>query len=350
MTPFRLFTWNLYFVLQTAGRRAPRSESWGAPTPSSKTGPGRSACSKGVATCAEARWCRRAGLSRLHTASPGGCRSARTFQRGSGLVWSAPLAHRSVFVSSSGPRSSKKELTRWRVMSGRTYMSTLGGSQVDRIIRNGEYDPEKNDYDIALMRLSSPITVGGKSLSPRPLKQRGRLVLLPFGNCFKKTSRIQSNKYICCPRASVSQRPVCLSPKGFDLPAGSTMAVSGWGYLEENGERASTPPLSQRSLLELKRDISVLRLCFSFVAEGLGPFGGPGPMFQPHDVRQLYHATDDLRWFPPGGGGCLPGTEAPRYDPAIKPHPKSTRSCFCRGTAGVLWCTLNLLGGIWWVW
>lgn len=30
-------------------------------------------------------------------------------------------------------------------------------------------------------------------------------------------------------------------------------------------------------------------------------------MFQPHHVRKLHHATDDLRWFPPGGSGCLPG-------------------------------------------
>lgn len=40
-------------------------------------------------------------------------------------------------------------------------MSTLGGSYVDRIIMNGNYDAAQNDYDIALMRLSSPITVGG---------------------------------------------------------------------------------------------------------------------------------------------------------------------------------------------
>lgn len=48
-------------------------------------------------------------------------------------------------------------------------MGTLGGSYVDRIILNGEYDPERNDYDIALMRLSSPITVGGKR-SQHPLE------------------------------------------------------------------------------------------------------------------------------------------------------------------------------------
>lgn len=47
-------------------------------------------------------------------------------------------------------------------MSGLTYMSTLGGAYVDRIILNEDYDPGRNDYDIALMRLSSPISVGGQ--------------------------------------------------------------------------------------------------------------------------------------------------------------------------------------------
>lgn len=73
-----------------------------------------------------------------------------------------------------GPCSSKKELSRWRVVSGQTYMGTLGGSYVDRIILNGEYDPERNDYDIALMRLSSPVTVGGKR-SQHPLHQPASL-------------------------------------------------------------------------------------------------------------------------------------------------------------------------------
>lgn len=66
-----------------------------------------------------------------------------------------------------GPCSSKKELSRWRVVSGRTTMGTMGGSYVDRIVVNGEYNSARNDYDIALMRLSSPITVGGKSSSQR---------------------------------------------------------------------------------------------------------------------------------------------------------------------------------------
>lgn len=48
------------------------------------------------------------------------------------------------------------------MVSGRTYMGTLGGSSVDRIVVNGDYDPARNDYDVALMRLSSPLRVGGQ--------------------------------------------------------------------------------------------------------------------------------------------------------------------------------------------
>ena len=69
--------------------------------------------------------------------------------------------HTHASSSLHGSCSSKKELTRWRVVSGRTYMASLGGSYVDRVIVNGDYDPGRNDYDIALMRLSSPIKVGG---------------------------------------------------------------------------------------------------------------------------------------------------------------------------------------------
>ncbi|KAM9733549.1 transmembrane protease serine 4a isoform 1-T1 [Menidia menidia] len=88
---------------------------------------------------------------------------------------------------------SNRALTRWRVVSGRTFISPIGGSYVDRVVLNGDYDAEKNDYDIALMRLSSPIRVG------------------------------------------VSQKPICLPPQPFGLSAGASMVVTGWGYLEENG-------------------------------------------------------------------------------------------------------------------
>lgn len=104
--------------------------------------------------------------------------------------------------------SSKKELSRWRVVSGRTYMSTLGGSYVDRVILNGDYDPAQNDYDIAMMRLSSPITVG-----------EGR-------------------------------KPVCLPPKAFGLVAGDMMTVTGWGYLEEDGKVSPSLQKAQIPLID----------------------------------------------------------------------------------------------------
>lgn len=42
-------------------------------------------------------------------------------------------------------------------------MGTIGGSSVEKIIVHGNYDGKRNDYDIAMMKLSSPITVSGKS-------------------------------------------------------------------------------------------------------------------------------------------------------------------------------------------
>ncbi|KAG7268888.1 hypothetical protein CRUP_032995 [Coryphaenoides rupestris] len=81
---------------------------------------------------------------------------------------------------------------RWRVVSGKTYMGSLGGSYVDRIILHGLYG--QNDYDIAMIRLSSPITVGD------------------------------------------TRRPVCLPPKDLGLTAGVNMVVTGWGYLQEKAK------------------------------------------------------------------------------------------------------------------
>lgn len=97
-------------------------------------------------------------------------------------------------------------------------MGTVGGSQVDRIIINGEYNPEQNDYDIAMMRLSSPITVGGKSLSPYTKTKKGVRYFCPLvvellnNRFFKKTLKENNlstsiNLLSLCfsePKASVS--------------------------------------------------------------------------------------------------------------------------------------------------
>ncbi|XP_034025161.1 transmembrane protease serine 4a isoform X2 [Thalassophryne amazonica] len=104
----------------------------------------------------------------------------------------------------------KKELSRWRVVSGQTHMSLLGGSYVDRIIMNGDYSPATNDYDIAMMRLASPITIGEGS------------------------------------------KPVCLPPSAFGLTPGISMVVTGWGYLEERGQVSST--LQKASIPLIDRD------------------------------------------------------------------------------------------------
>lgn len=105
---------------------------------------------------------------------------------------------------------SKKEVSRWRVVSGSTYMGTIGGSYVEKIVVHGKYDDKRNDYDIAVMKLSSPITV------------------------------------------SDVRRPVCLPPTSLGMKGGDPLVVTGWGYLEEKGNvspklQKATVPLIDRS-------------------------------------------------------------------------------------------------------
>uniref|UniRef100_A0A3Q3GKR4 Transmembrane serine protease 4a n=1 Tax=Labrus bergylta TaxID=56723 RepID=A0A3Q3GKR4_9LABR len=73
-----------------------------------------------------------------------------------------------------------KELSGWKVVSGRTHLGTLGGSTVDRIVLNGDYDTARNDYDIAMMRLSSPISMGG---NVSPTLQKASIPLIDQAKC-----------------------------------------------------------------------------------------------------------------------------------------------------------------------
>ncbi|XP_043976577.1 transmembrane protease serine 4a isoform X2 [Gambusia affinis] len=139
--------------------------------------------------------------------------------------------------------SSNKEVSRWTVMSGETYMTTLGGSSVDKIIIHNKYDEARNDYDLAMMRLSSPISLGDK------------------------------------------RKPVCLPPKDLLLPDKAPVVVSGWGLLRENGktstilQKADIEVIDRKTCSNIYGSISQRMICAGNLKGGVdscqGDSGGP---------------------------------------------------------------------------
>ncbi|XP_067221139.1 transmembrane protease serine 4a isoform X1 [Chanodichthys erythropterus] len=100
----------------------------------------------------------------------------------------------------------KKALIRWTVVTGNTYLGSSGASSVDKVIVNKDYKPSQNDYDIAMIRLKSPITVGE------------------------------------------SRRPVCLPPQDLGLAGGDNVVVTGWGHTLEKGNLS---PKLQKAQIQL---------------------------------------------------------------------------------------------------
>lgn len=175
-----------------------------------------------------------------------------------------------------------------------------------------------------------------------------------------------------------SRKPVCLPPKGFGPPAGSTMTVTGWGYLEENGEKPSTPSviITQRPHLKKTNNSNIASLLSGKVSPSLQKASVPlidrakcssptvyGSTITPRmicagflegkvDACQVIK-TDHQAWicsqlaFLPINQYRQPSGKLLGWYNALKIF---MHWCDSRGTAGALWCIWPLLGGIWLGW
>ncbi|XP_026109639.1 transmembrane protease serine 4-like isoform X2 [Carassius auratus] len=97
-----------------------------------------------------------------------------------------------------------RELSRWTVVLGQTKVLGSRGVSVDTIVVHNNYSHLSNDFDIAMLKLTWPVTVGDSIL------------------------------------------PVCLPPH--QLSVKEMLVVTGWGLLKEKGE---LPSVLQKALVPL---------------------------------------------------------------------------------------------------
>ncbi|TRY86679.1 hypothetical protein DNTS_025798 [Danionella cerebrum] len=102
----------------------------------------------------------------------------------------------------------RKALARWKIVYGITYLSSSSPSSVVQIVVNKDYNAARNDYDIAMIKLQSPISV------------------------------------------AESSRPVCLPPQNLGLKGGDNLVVTGWGHLSEKGSLSSNLQKAQIPLID----------------------------------------------------------------------------------------------------
>ncbi|XP_038843302.1 transmembrane protease serine 4b [Salvelinus namaycush] len=103
-----------------------------------------------------------------------------------------------------------KDLNLWQVVLGRTHLMSTGGISVAAIIINKDYNGFTHDYDIAMLKLTRPVTTGD------------------------------------------TLRPVCLPPHSLPLKAGDPLVVTGWGFQQEKGKISSILQSATVSLIDRK--------------------------------------------------------------------------------------------------
>lgn len=140
-------------------------------------------------------------------------------------------------------RNSVKILDDWKVYVGSSDLrQRTEGISVSRIIINTNYSDDQDDYDIALMKLSRPLTLSGEALpAARCLGLQGLGFCLAPGKGGHRLdasprSSALARSHCCFPAANI--RPACLPMYGQKFLTSRSCFITGFGKIKETeGER-----------------------------------------------------------------------------------------------------------------